>query len=272
MISSRLAVFVFVTVAAAAAAQNPSPIVPQTASIPQAVATQPPAALAASDKDAIKQRSSAFYDAIIANQKATAQAIVAPESQAFFAQQYELHDLMKASVVSVTYDAATGIATVKTMRVFMVPPTGPTETYINDAWKLVDGQWDLTIPDKLMVDTPYGKMPIKNTAKQGAVLFGGRVLPDGHFPVNGESAQPAPAGAAQAPVEIDPKVLQQMMSQMGAAPSSTSAPPAMTPPASSVATNPANAATGQQSTTQKPKKPKSKQKTQSVTPFSPPQN
>ena len=140
-------------------------------------AAQAPAEV--SPSESLKERASQYYRLVQSGNKAAGLDLVAPESrEAYFHTSYV--GLVKVSVVDVELSDPADTAKVRTRRASRFPSFPQVLEYETvDTWKRIDGQWFIQFPSDTEIDTPFGKMKLR----QGS----------------GTSEGPGPAGMTQGP-------------------------------------------------------------------------
>ena len=130
---------------------------------PAAVNPTPAPSSQADPKDAIKERVTAYYSALIGGDKKTAEQLLTPESRIEF-EQSDFRALASFAIEQIAVDPSGSKAEVTVTRSF----GGPYAMTIpwHEQWVNTDGQWFLKFPENTH-ETPFGKIMPGNATNPG---------------------------------------------------------------------------------------------------------
>jgi hypothetical protein len=138
------------------------------ASLAGAAQESKPAVQAPSDQ-MLKDRASAYYQALAKGDKSTAYAFVAPESKNDF---FATSNLSPADVRILGFDVSNGTGDTAQVKIqeSVKPPLfhESVDIQIEESWKWIDGDWYIVLPSTKEIESPFGKMSFdKQATPQG---------------------------------------------------------------------------------------------------------
>lgn len=138
----------------AALAQEPVPATP-----PQPVpASNPAPADRSVAEQNIRERSAAYYKALIAADRTSARDYVTPETVRFYDRSASAI-ILSSQLQSVELSEDGQSATTRAAQTVRMPTGLAFDITQDDRWKLVNGQWYIEARDVYTMETPFGKLP-----------------------------------------------------------------------------------------------------------------
>src|SRR5205085_6322198 len=127
---------------------------PVSSAASAAVATADPAAA----EQAIRQRSDAYYKALIAADRTTAREYVSPATLRFY-DRSPSGTIATAKVQTIEFSPDGQTAKTRVAQTVRVPMINSfLDITQEDTWKLVNGQWYIEAQDAYTMETPFGKL------------------------------------------------------------------------------------------------------------------
>lgn len=126
-------------------------------------------AVQASPEQALEERATAYYSALVKGDRVTAYGFVAPESKNDF---FTMGNLSAVDIHILGFDLsdATGDTAKVKIQESVIPPLfhEALDFHVVDSWKSIDGEWFVVLPDRKQMDSPFGKMSFDKHATPGA--------------------------------------------------------------------------------------------------------
>lgn len=126
-------------------------------------------AVQGSPEQALEERATAYYSALVKGDKMTAYGFVAPESKNDF---FKMSNLSAIDIRILGLDLSNGAAGTAKVKIqeSIIPPLFhvPLDLHFEDSWKSIDGEWFIVLPDSKQMDSPFGKLSFEKHATPGA--------------------------------------------------------------------------------------------------------
>jgi hypothetical protein len=121
----------------------------------------------------LKERATAYYQALAKGDKMTAYGFVAPESKNDF---FATGNLAPDDIRILGFDMSDGAGDMARVKIqeSVTPPLfqAPVDFQMEESWKRIDGDWFIVLPSTKDMESPFGKMSFDKQATQKSTAQG----------------------------------------------------------------------------------------------------